>query len=78
MRTPGSSSELEKCRRLAVQRVLEGHPQTEVARFLGVDDRNIRRWMKAHRDEGEKGLATRWPGSTIIFQAIANRSLLAL
>ena len=59
MRTPGSSSELEKCRRLAVQRVRAGHPQTEVVRFLGVDDRNIRQWMKAYRDEGEKGLAAR-------------------
>jgi transposase len=59
MRTHGSPVELERRRRLAVQRVLEGYSTDEVAEFLGVDARSVRRWVAAYRQEGEPGLASR-------------------
>lgn len=57
MATTRSAQELENRRRLAVARVAEGYAQTEVARFLGVNVRSVRRWVAAHRLEGEAGLA---------------------
>jgi transposase len=57
MATIRSAQELENRRRLAVARVAEGYAQTEVARFLGVDVRSVRRWVAAHRLGGEAGLA---------------------
>ena len=48
--------ELENRRRLAVERVNAGYSQSEVASFLGVDPRSVRRWMKAYRDGGLKAL----------------------
>lgn len=57
MATTRSAQELENRRRLAVARVIEGYSQTEVARFLGVNVRSVRRWVAAHRQEGEPGLA---------------------
>jgi len=47
-----TSHELENRRLLAVERVNSGYPQTEVARFLGVAARSVRRWMQAYRDGG--------------------------
>jgi transposase len=59
MRDKGSPAELEHRRLLAVQRVLEGYAVEEVAEFLGVAPRSVRRWVAAYRQEGEGGLAAR-------------------
>jgi transposase len=63
MKTSWTVQELEKRRRLAVDRVLEGYTQTAVARFLGVDPRSVRRWMQAYRQGGGEALrSTPRPG----------------
>jgi transposase len=60
MRTIGSPAELERRRRLAVQRAVEGYYSTgEVADFLGVDPSSVRRWLAAFRQDGAAGLAAR-------------------
>ena len=46
MRSQGTPQELERRRRLAVTRVLEGYPVREVATFLGVTERSVNRWME--------------------------------
>src|ERR671937_137992 len=51
MRTKGSAAELERRRKLAVQRVHDGYPATEVARFLGVHLRTVRWWLAAARED---------------------------
>lgn len=50
---------LENRRRLAVERVNAGYSQCEVARFLDVDPRSVRRWIKAYRDGGVDALRTK-------------------
>ncbi len=57
MRSVGASAELERRRRLAVQRVSEGYSTEEVADFLGVDPRTVRRWLDVLRRRGPSGLA---------------------
>lgn len=57
MRTEGSPAVLEYRRRLAVQRVEDGFSIAEVADFLGVDTRSVRRWVTAFRRDGIAGLA---------------------
>jgi transposase len=57
MRTEGSPTVLEYRRRLAVQRVEDGYSIGEVADFLGVDRRSVRRWVAAFRQHGADGLA---------------------
>jgi transposase len=59
MRDHGTPAELEHRRLLAVQRVLEGYSTEEVAEFLGVDPRSVRRWVAAHREAGDAGLLAR-------------------
>ena len=59
MRDSGSPKELERRRFLAIQRVLEGYSSEEVADFLGVDPRSVRRWVAAFRREGQRGLLSR-------------------
>jgi transposase len=59
MRTKGFPLELERRRRLAVQRVCDGYSTQEVAEFLGVDPRSVRRWLAAFRHNGLRGLAAR-------------------
>ena len=59
MRDKGAPAELEHRRLLAVQRVLEGYSTQEVAEFLGVDPRSVRRWVAAYRQEGGQGLRSR-------------------
>jgi transposase len=59
MRDKGSPEEHEHRRLLAVQRVLEGYPTDEVAEFLGVDPRSVRRWIAAYREGGGQGLLSR-------------------
>ena len=61
MRNKGAPEELEHRRRLAVQRVLEGYSTQEVADFLGVDARSVRRWVAEFRQAGELGLVARPP-----------------
>src|SRR4051812_15028061 len=56
MRDQGTPAELEYRRLLAVQRVLEGYSTEEVAEFLGVSPRSVRRWVAAHRETGDEGL----------------------
>ena len=56
MRTEGSPAVLEYRRRLAVQRVEDGYSIGEVADFLGVDRRTVRRWVAAFRQHGADGL----------------------
>lgn len=59
MRDKGSPEELEHRRLLAVQRVLEGYSAAEVAEFLGVDPRSVRRWVAAYREGGGQSLLPR-------------------
>src|SRR5687768_13387390 len=56
MRTKGSAQELERRRRLAVQRVHDGYSAAAVAGFLGVHLRTVRRWLAADRDDPKHGL----------------------
>jgi len=44
MRSKGTPQELERRRWLAVQRLLDGYCTEEVADFLDVDPRSVRRW----------------------------------
>src|SRR5512135_2462864 len=57
MRTEGTPTELQRRRYLAVQRIAEGYTTQEVADFLGVDPRSVRRWMATSRQHGAAGLA---------------------
>jgi transposase len=59
MRTIGSPAELERRRLRAVQRVRDGFAAEEVADFLDVDPRSVRRWAAAFRLHGTAGLAAR-------------------
>jgi transposase len=59
MRSQGTPGELEWRRRLAVKRICEGYLAEEVADFLGVDPRSVRRWVAAFRQRGPEGLAAR-------------------
>ena len=59
MRDRGSPEEHEHRRLLAVQRVLDGYSVEEVAEFLGVDPRSVRRWVAAHREGGGQSLLSR-------------------
>lgn len=59
MRSPGTALELERRRRLAVTRVLEGWSQQEVAEFLGVSKGSVSGWMKAYRRGGEAALLSK-------------------
>jgi transposase len=59
MRDKGSPAELEHRRLLAVQRVTEGYSAEEVAEFLSVDPRSVRRWVAAFLREGVTGLVAR-------------------
>jgi transposase len=56
MRTIGTPAELERRRRLAVQRALEGYSTAEIADFLGVDPSSVRRWLSAFQTRGCRGL----------------------
>ena len=57
MRSIGSPAALQWRRQLAVARVSEGYSTQEVADFLGVDPRSVRRWLSAFREDGPAGLA---------------------
>jgi len=71
---------LEHRRQLAVQRILEGYSTDEVAEFLDVDPRSVRRWVSAYRRAGEPGLLSRFspgrpPKLTLIQEKIVRRWL---
>ena len=53
MRSQGTAQALERRRRLAVTRVLEGYPIREGAAFLGVTERSVNRWLEACRQSGD-------------------------
>jgi transposase len=59
MRTRGSAQELERLRRLAVERVREGKKPAQVAEFLGVHPSSVRKWWKAFQKYGAAGLAAK-------------------
>jgi transposase len=59
MRGKGSPAELEHRRLLAVQRALEGYSAEEVAEFLDVDPRSVRRRVATYRKAGGAGLVAR-------------------
>lgn len=59
MGSKGTARELEARRRLAVQRVLDGWSQKDVAAFLGVHPVTVGKWVARHRDQGEAGLAAK-------------------
>jgi transposase len=61
MRTKGSASELERMRRLAVERVREGKSPAQVAAFLGLHPASVRKWWQAYRQSGDAGLAAKPP-----------------
>jgi len=48
---------LERRRRLAVQRIVDGYSTKQVAEFLGVAPSSVRRWIAAFHHSGHKGLA---------------------
>jgi transposase len=80
MRDRRPPAELEHRRLLAVQRVLDGYTAAEVAEFLAVDPRSVRRWVAAHRRGGAQTLLTRSspgrpPKLTIIQEKIVRRWL---
>jgi len=65
-------------RRLAVQMVLNGTAQSEVARSIGVSARSVRKWMQRYRQQGETGLQTRpRAGRTPKLTRRAERSVLS-
>src|SRR5438093_4581721 len=56
---PWTAQVSEQVRLLAMLRLAEGWSQQEVADFVGVSRRSVRRWQKSLREEGEAGLRTR-------------------
>jgi transposase len=56
MRTQGSAEELERRRRLAIDRLQEGYTQQAVADFLDVNVRSVRMWWRQFRQHGSNGL----------------------
>jgi transposase len=61
MRPPGTAAELERRRRLAVQRLQEGYSAQDVADFFDVAPRTVRRWRAEYRRRGDRGLNAKPP-----------------
>lgn len=57
MRQSGSPIEFEYRRCLAVERLLDGYSVAEVADFLAVEPRSVRRWFAVFRKDGWSALA---------------------
>lgn len=53
---PRKADAQEYLRFLAVARVSEGYKKAEVARFLGVSERSVRRWVAGACSEGDAAL----------------------
>src|SRR5690242_13469532 len=58
MSMPRMADALAHLRRLALKRVDEGFSRVDVARFLEVSDRSVRRWLARRRAGGEEALRT--------------------
>jgi transposase len=56
MRSTGSAAELERRRRLAIERLHDGHSTQDVADFLGVHLRTVQKWKARHDKRGDAGL----------------------
>jgi transposase len=52
MRSQGTAKELEARRRFAVERVLAGYRQREVAAFMGLGESKVNHWMQTYRKAG--------------------------
>jgi transposase len=59
MRSKGSAAELERRRRLAIERLRDGHSTKTVAEFLGVHPRTVQKWKARHDRRGDAGLASK-------------------
>jgi transposase len=59
MKTQTLTSERERRRLLAIQRLDDGYSADEVADFLGVHLRTVFRWLARYRAHGQRGLRTR-------------------
>ncbi len=59
MRPQGSPAELERRRLRAIELLERDVPVHAVADRLGVDRRSVRRWKRAYRRGGRKGLRAR-------------------
>ncbi len=59
MRPQGSPAELERRRLRAIELLARDVPVHAVADRLGVDRRSVRRWKRAYRRGGRKGLRAR-------------------
>jgi transposase len=78
MRTRGSAEELERRRRLAVERVREGKMPALVAEILGVHPTSVRKWWNAFQQHGEAGLAAKpHPGRQPKLTALRERQVLS-
>lgn len=56
MRPQGSPAELERRRVQGIELLTRGLQVHQVADRLGVDRRSVRRWKRAYRKSGPKGL----------------------
>jgi transposase len=61
MRPKGTAAELERRRRLAVQKLQEGYSTREVAEFLNVTIRSVEVWRARYRRHGDGGLDAKPP-----------------
>jgi transposase len=57
MRPHSSAEELERRRRLAIARLVDGYSPQEVADFLEVHVHSVYRWLDSYLRRGETGLA---------------------
>jgi transposase len=78
MRPIGTAAELERRRRLAVQKLQDGYSTREVAEFLNVNIRSVEVWRDRHRKHGDRGLdAKPPPGRPSYLTAIQVRQVLS-
>jgi transposase len=59
MRPSGSPEELERRRRRAIALLQQGMAPVEVARYIGVDRRSVRRWRADHERAGPAGVGAK-------------------
>ena len=72
----------EELRREAIQAILDGRTQAEVARRCGVTRQAVCKWVKAYREKGDEGLKTKRSGrpkgaSLLPLQAMQIATLIA-
>src|SRR5919108_4922822 len=79
MRPPGTSEQLEKRRRRAVQLLESGRTLAGVARHVGAAVSSVFRWRQAYRRKGGRGLdAKPTPGRPSRLSAAQKRRLVRL